>query len=249
VHKYGYGAKGASVVVYRDMSYLRHQFFVSTDWPGGIYASPTIAGTRPGGSIAAAWAALQVMGEDGYLERARGALDATAKLRAGLEAIPELRVLGDPRLTLLSYGSSDPEVDIYAVADQLEARGWTFDRQQNPASIHCTVNANHLELVDEYLDDVRAAVAHVKAHPELIGEGSAPMYGMMARLPLRGIVKKSVLDVMESLYGPQAGALDMAELGAGEESGLLLRAARRYGGRVLGLLNKLDAKRDLLRSR
>ncbi|MBL4849097.1 MAG: aspartate aminotransferase family protein [Planctomycetes bacterium] len=242
IHKYGYAAKGASVVLYRDMSYLRHQFFVSTNWPGGIYASPSMAGTRPGGAISAAWAAMMSMGEDGYMELASKALEATKRLRAGIDAIPGLRVLGDPPLTILAYASADPDVDIYAVADQLEASGWSFDRDQNPAAIHCTVNANQLEFVDEYLTDVRCAVAEVKAHPELIGQGSAPMYGMMARLPLRSVVRKSVLDVMEGLYGSK-GSIDLNDLGAGEDSGLLMRAARRYGGRVLGLLNHLDARR------
>jgi glutamate/tyrosine decarboxylase-like PLP-dependent enzyme len=251
VHKYGYAAKGASVVLYRDMSYLRHQFFVSTDWPGGIYASPSMAGTRPGGAIAAAWAALMSMGEAGYLELARQALEATAKLRAGIESIPELRVLGDPKMTLLSYASGDPSVDIYAVADQLEARGWNFDRHQSPAAIHCTVNANQLPHVDAYLDDVRESVAHVKAHPELIGQGSAPMYGMMARLPLRSVVRDSVLEVMEGLYSGKGdgSSIDLSDLGAGEDAGLLMRAARRYGGRVLGLLNRLDARRELSATR
>lgn len=243
VHKYGYAAKGASVVLYRDMSYLKHQFFVSTNWPGGIYASPSMAGTRPGGAISAAWAALQSMGEAGYLARAEQALEAARALREGINAIPGMRVHGSPNLTLLSYGSVDPEVDTYAVADQLESRGWNFDRHQNPAAIHCTVNANQLDLVEDYLADVRASVAEVKAHPELIGEGSAPMYGMMARLPLRRLVRKSVLEVMEQLYGSKDATLDLKDLGAGDEGGLMMRAARQYGGRVLEFMNRLDAKR------
>jgi sphinganine-1-phosphate aldolase len=244
LHKYGYAAKGASVVLYRDMSHLRHQFFVATDWPGGIYASPSIPGTRPGGCIAAAWAALQVMGEEGYMSRARQALEATQALRRGLEAIPELAVLGDPHMTIVSFKSTDPRIDIYAVADRLEGLEWTVDRQQNPAAIHCTVNANHLPLVETYLEDVRSAIAYVRAHPEAAHEGNAPMYGMMARLPFRGVVRDSVRTVMEGMYGPQAASPDLAQLGAGEDDGLLLRAARRYGGRVLGLLNRLDSVRE-----
>ena len=59
LHKYGYAAKGASVILYKNSTLRRHQMFVSTDWPGGIYPSPTMAGTRPAGPIAAAWAILR----------------------------------------------------------------------------------------------------------------------------------------------------------------------------------------------
>ena len=72
-HKYGFAAKGASTIIYRDSDLLQHQIFVSENWPGGVFASPALLGTRPGGSIAAAWAAMQAMGADGYL---RNALDA-----------------------------------------------------------------------------------------------------------------------------------------------------------------------------
>ena len=90
LHKYGYAAKGASTIIYRDMTYLTHQFFITTDWCGGIYASPSMAGTRPGGPIAAAWAALQAMGEDGYCRLAQEAWDATEKLRGGIGLIPRI---------------------------------------------------------------------------------------------------------------------------------------------------------------
>lgn len=244
LHKYGYAAKGASVVLYRDMSYLKHQFFVSTDWPGGIYASPSMPGTRPGGCIAAAWAALMVMGEDGYISRAREAVEAAEALRRGLDAIPEVRVLGDPRATIVSFASADPAVDIYAVADQLEQLGWTADRQQRPAAIHCTVNANHLPLVETYLEALRAAVAEVRAHPEMAQAGNAPMYGMMAKIPFRGMVRDSVRKVMEGMYSPQGGAPDLSTLGEGEDDGLLLKVGRRYGEQVLSLLGRLEKVRE-----
>jgi glutamate/tyrosine decarboxylase-like PLP-dependent enzyme len=96
-HKYGFAAKGASVVVYRDMSYLRHQFFISTDWPGGIYISPSMTGTRGGGPIAAAWASLMALGEEGFLDHTRRAMEAATRLREGIGQIPGLEVLGAPR--------------------------------------------------------------------------------------------------------------------------------------------------------
>jgi sphinganine-1-phosphate aldolase len=201
VHKYGYAAKGASVIVYRDMGFLRHQFFVSTDWPGGIYASPTMAGTRPGGSIAAAWAAMMAMGESGYLESARGAWQAAEDLRRGIRGIDGLRILGSPHSSVVTWAASDKAVNVYAVADILQERGWGVDRQQAPPSIHCSTTATHKTSVAAYVEDLTDAVATVRAHPELAKEGQAAMYGMMARIPLKGVVSIGVRRVMADLYG------------------------------------------------
>lgn len=248
VHKYGYASKGASVIAYRSMEYLKHQFFVSTDWPGGIYASPTAAGTRPGGAIAAAWAAMHAMGRDGYMDMARGALEATTRYIAGVEAIDELTVLGRPEMTLVAVGSADPAVDIYAVADILEQRGWHPDRQQNPAGLHITLTSNHLDIIDEYLADLAEAAAHVKAHPELKTSGTAPMYGMMAKVPMRGMVRRSVRKVMEQMFGPDGGLGDVAELNArASEGDMMGRLADEYGPKMLELMEQAEGLRQRVR--
>lgn len=159
VHKYGYAAKGASVILYRTAELRKHQFFVYTDWSGGIYGSPTMTGTRPGGAIAAAWAALKSIGMDGYLEMADATMKATKAIRAGIESIPGLKIIGDPNASLLAFGSD--EVDIFAVGDELNLKGWHFDRQQKPASLHLTVSQIHQHVVEEFLSDLTAAVEKV----------------------------------------------------------------------------------------
>ena len=247
LHKYGFAAKGASSIIYRDMTYLTHQFFITTDWCGGIYASPSMAGTRPGGPIAGAWAALQALGEDGYCRLAQEAWDATEKLRGGIGLIPELRLLGLPHATVVCYASASDEVDLYAVADQLADKGWDVGRQQHPASVHLTVNANNAPVIDEYLDDLRAAVATVKANPELKRSGEAAMYGMMAKVPVRGLVKHSVRKVMESMYAPDGSAPDMANLGQDDDDGFILGLINKYGDQAQTALDKLDAAKDRLK--
>jgi len=117
VHKYGYASKGVSVILYRNHELARHQVFVTTDWLGGLYASTTIAGTRPAGPIAAAWAAIMHIGHRGYLELTRTAHDAARELRAGIQANDALEVRGDPPATVIAFGASDPAaLDIFAVA-------------------------------------------------------------------------------------------------------------------------------------
>jgi sphinganine-1-phosphate aldolase len=207
LHKFGYAGKGASVLLWRTLEDMRHQIFVATDFPGGIYASPTMLGTRPGGPIAAAWAALHALGENGYLALARQAADASDRLRAGIAAIPGLALQGRSDSTIVAYeargGASAKEMSIYAIADRLEARGWTVDRQQRPASIHLTVTANHLAIVDEYLADLRDSVDQVRGDPKLASTGTAPMYGMAAKMPVRGLVARNVRNMIAKMYAPE----------------------------------------------
>lgn len=198
LHKYGYASKGASLLVWRSIDQMRHQIFVETNFPGGIYASPTMIGTRPGGPIAAAWAALQTLGEEGYVELAKLTVDAADRFRAGIAKIPGLAVIGG-NLTIVAYAAIG--MDVYAIADRMEARGWTMDRMHRPAAIHLTVTANHAQVVDEYLADLAASVAEVKRDPKLAKSGSAPMYGMAGKLPLRGLVASRVRKMIADMYG------------------------------------------------
>src|SRR6185436_12207149 len=104
-HKYGFTAKGASVILYRDRALRRHQFFAYGDWPGGLFASPTLLGTRPGGAIAAAWATLMATGRDGYLRRAAAIMETTRAFQEGIARIPGLRVLGRPAMSVFAFTS------------------------------------------------------------------------------------------------------------------------------------------------
>jgi glutamate/tyrosine decarboxylase-like PLP-dependent enzyme len=215
-HKYGYAAKGASVILYRDPGFLKHQLFVYENWPGGLFGSAGLLGTRPGGAIAAAWASMAAMGEDGYLENARRIMEATDRLTAGIDAIPGLAVLGRPPMSLFAYRAADPALNIFAVGDRLEARGWHVDRQQRPDCLHAMVTPRHLEVVPEFLADLAAAVDEVRADPALGAAGSAPMYGLAGHLPLRGLVRQNLLQTMLAFYGPEGRFPALGADGAGD---------------------------------
>ena len=160
LHKYGYAAKGASVILYKDKGLRRHQFFVSTDWSGGIYASPTMTGTRPGGPIAAAWAVMNHLGETGYLAIADTVMQTVTKLREGVGAIEGVDVLGDPAMSVLAIGSE--RLNIYEIGDELTLRGWHMDRQQRPPSLHLTVTHAHAEVADQFLSDLEQSVRQAR---------------------------------------------------------------------------------------
>lgn len=160
IHKYGYSPKGASVVLYRNHDIRRFQFSLYTKWQGGVYGSPTITGTRPGGNIAAAWAALRTIGKTGYVEMARATMLATEQIRKGVEQIPELELMGKPAMSIVAFKSN--KIDVYILADELNKKGWHFERQQLPPSLHFTVNYIHKDLADEFLADLNQAVEAVR---------------------------------------------------------------------------------------
>ncbi len=197
-HKYGYAAKGTSVVVYRGTELRHYQYYTTADWPGGLYFSPTFAGSRPGALSAACWAALTTIGEQGYVEATKKILETAAQIRKGIEAIPELRVLGDP---LWAIAFTSDALDIYRVMDFMTERKWSLNGLHKPAAVHLCVTLRHTQpgVADRFLDDLRAAVAQVKEQPATRG-GLAPIYGMAATIPFRGLVSDLLKRYIDLLY-------------------------------------------------
>ncbi|MFQ5418204.1 MAG: pyridoxal phosphate-dependent decarboxylase family protein [Myxococcota bacterium] len=158
VHKYGYCTKGASTITHRSKAHLhQYQLFVYDQWPGGLYGSFAMAGARPAAPIAAAWAIMNFLGREGYTKLARTICDTTRKLRDGIEAIPELSVWADPVMSVMSFGSTT--IDIAAVGDVMDERGWHLDRQNNPDALHMMISPAHADVADRFLADLREAAA------------------------------------------------------------------------------------------
>ena len=196
LHKYGFAAKGASVVLYKTHALRKHQFFTFSEWSGGLYISPSMAGTRPGGAIAAAWAILHYLGEDGYLKKVRGILDTTQRLMDGIAAIPGMKILGKPHGSVFAWNSD--RVDVYQLGDAMEAKGWKLDRQQKPPALHCMVTPAHAAITDAFLEDLRTCVRSLQAG-EPAPEGSAAMYGMVGTVP-KETANGFLIDFLDGLY-------------------------------------------------
>jgi glutamate/tyrosine decarboxylase-like PLP-dependent enzyme len=160
LHKYGYAAKGASTIFHRSEEQRAHQLFEFDNWPSGGMTTPTLAGTRPGGAIAAAWAVMHYLGVEGYCEKARQVTLARETLMAGVEAIPELHCFARPRLGLFTYGSD--ALDIRAVFVRLFKSGWFTGMITDPVGIHLMLSPAHLQVTDAYLSDLERAVAEVR---------------------------------------------------------------------------------------
>ncbi len=175
-HKYGYGAKGTSVLLFRNKALRRYSYFMTTSWAGGLYNSPTAAGSRPGALLAQAWAAMLSAGRQGYLDAAARIRATHKRIRDGLEAIGEIRVLGD---SLFVLAFTVDGFDVYALQDLLAARGWNLTGLQFPAALHLAVTLVTTEdgVAGSFLRDVQDGVGTLRNEPERPSV-MAPIYGL-----------------------------------------------------------------------
>jgi glutamate/tyrosine decarboxylase-like PLP-dependent enzyme len=197
-HKYGYAAKGTSVILYRGSKLRHYQYYIATDWPGGLYFSPTFAGSRPGGLSAACWASLVSMGKNGYMEATRRILETASVLKDGIQQIPDLCIHGDP-LWVVAFGSQD--LDIYKIMDYMTERKWSLNGLHKPPCIHICVTLIHTQpgVAERFISDLKSAVEFVRSHQEVKG-GMAPMYGLAATLPDRSIIRDYLTAYIDMLF-------------------------------------------------
>ncbi|XP_058736592.1 sphingosine-1-phosphate lyase-like isoform X2 [Vicia villosa] len=195
VHKYGLAPKGTSIVLYRNHEIRKNQFVAVTEWSGGLYVSPTIAGSRPGSLIAGAWAAMMSLGKEGYLEHTKAVMEGSKRLQKGVEEIPELFIIGRPDMTIIAFGSK--VLDIFEVNDIMSSKGWHLNALQRPNSIHICVTLQHVPIVDDFIRDLKESVETVKQNPGPISGGLAPIYGAAGKMPDRGTVQELLVDYMD----------------------------------------------------
>ncbi|XP_067928778.1 sphingosine-1-phosphate lyase 1-like [Watersipora subatra] len=199
-HKYGFAPKGSSVILYANNELRRYQFYIITDWPGGIYATPTLGGSRPGAIIAACWATMMYFGEEGYIRSTADIINTTRYIRDSLREIPGLFVYGEPLVSVVTVGSLD--FDIFRLKSGLEELGWNLNALQFPSSIHlcCTLLHTKPGIADEFISDVRRCTAKIMANPAEKASGMAAMYGMSQTIPDRSLVGELVMEFLDALY-------------------------------------------------
>ena len=165
IHKLGYAPKGVSVILHRSKASRQYQTFVFDGWLGGFYASPNMQGTRSGLPMACAWAVMQHLGIDGYVELTRQTLINSDRMRAGIMAIDGIRVLGDGQFHLIAMAAEpDSGLDMFSLGDALMKRGWYHDRQTPPDNLHSTVSNTNTGVIDDYLTDLESCVAEIRGN-------------------------------------------------------------------------------------
>ncbi|MDP7038781.1 MAG: aspartate aminotransferase family protein [Myxococcota bacterium] len=197
LHKYGYSAKGASAVLYNSRDLRKKQFYVYTEWPGGLYGSPSMTGARGGAPIASAWALLQHLGESGYMKLARHTNEAADQIKKAIDTMDDLYILGKPAMNVFAFGSDT--VDVYALCDVLAKKGWVLDKLQKPNALHMMISPIHVKKADSFSQDLQAALKTVK-EGNIQVEGQAAMYGALTQMPDRGDVKNIILEFLDGLY-------------------------------------------------
>ena len=160
LHKYGYAAKGASTVLFRSAELYAHMPFDMKEWSGAPMKTPTLAGTRPGGAISAAWAVMNHLGVEGY-KRLQGQVCATReRVEEGVKALG-FEILGNPMLGLIAF--RHPKHHAFAIYGEIYRRGWFTSVTKSPPSLHLMLSPKHADFIDDYLSDLAASLAAVEA--------------------------------------------------------------------------------------
>ncbi|MFX0098469.1 MAG: pyridoxal phosphate-dependent decarboxylase family protein [Candidatus Hodarchaeota archaeon] len=202
IHKYGYGPKPASTITYKSEKLRKYQFYVYSEWCGGIYGSPSMPGSRPGGAIAAAWASLMALGQNGYTELAKISQETGKRMCNGINTIEGLHVMGKPEVGIYAYTVDEgANLDMFQLIDMMEEKGWLINRMQNPPAAHHMTSCVHEPIVDEFLNDLKSSMEELKSKPPSINqEGQAAMYGMMATFDDRKKIDDLVKDFLLQEY-------------------------------------------------
>jgi glutamate/tyrosine decarboxylase-like PLP-dependent enzyme len=185
LHKYGYAAKGCSVIMYRNREIRKYQIFACTDTTGYTLINPTILSSKPGGPMAGAWAILNFLGEDGYKKIVREVQEATKKLIDGINAIEDLQILGEPVMCMFSFKSDT--INVYQLADEMNKRGWyiqgQFSTPLTPRNLHISVNQGTIHNADVLLKDLRECIEIVKGMTPIDSDAIKAMVGAALQSP------------------------------------------------------------------
>ncbi|KAH1431402.1 hypothetical protein KXX32_003173 [Aspergillus fumigatus] len=213
-HKYGFAPKGNSVLLYRNKTYRSYQYFIYPDWSGGVYASPSVAGSRPGALIAGCWASLMSVGETGYINSCLEIIGAAKKFEASIKEHPvlskNLGIVGKPMVSVVAFQSQNGAVDIYDVADGLSAKGWHLNALQSPPAIHVAftiptaaavekLTTELVETVEKELEKAEERKRQGKSYVLKRGDTSA-LYGVAGSLPDKSIVSRLAEGFLDTLY-------------------------------------------------
>ena len=207
-HKYGYALKGSSVLLFRPKSLRREQYFMQEGWPGGMYSSPSMGGSRSGGLIAATWASMLHMGKAGYRAIAAEIFATADKIKTAVRAHPELELIGDSlfNVAFKAAGSLDGRIDIFHVNDGLADRGWRMNGLQRPPALHfCITRPNtRAGVAEAFTKDLAEAVEYAKAPPSPMPKSGA-MYGAGGRVMDSGRLRVGMFDRLDAMHevGPR----------------------------------------------
>ena len=173
LHKYGYAAKGASVILYKNKELRKHQMFACSRWTGYTVINAAVTSSKTAGPMAAAWAVMNYLGAEGYREIVREVMEATRLVIDGINHIDGVQVLGEPDMSMFAFASASEKINVYRLADALKKKGWyvqpQFARANSPANLHVSMNRSTVHQANAFLKDFKQTIAEVK-HEEISDE-------------------------------------------------------------------------------
>ncbi|KAJ6096594.1 Sphingosine-1-phosphate lyase [Penicillium sp. IBT 16267x] len=213
-HKYGFAPKGNSVLLYRNKAYRSHQYFVYPDWSGGVYASPSVAGSRPGALIAGCWASLMSVGESGYINSCTEIINAARKFDSAIREHPVIslymEVIGNPMVSVVAFRSKNGAIDIYDIADDMTAMGWHLNALQSPPAMHCAFTIPTAKAVDQLITDLvkvinkeleKAEERRRQGKSYILQRGdTSALYGVAGSIPDKSVISRLAVGFLDTLY-------------------------------------------------
>lgn len=208
-HKYGYAPKGTSTVMYRTKELRSYQFCCIAEWPGGMYCSPAVSGSKPGNVIAGTWASMVRMGEQGYVEACDKIVTTREKMMGGIDKLPYIEIIGKPCASVFAFTSH--KLDIFQLGDGLKKRGWVLNSLQFPSGLQFSVTLLQTQdgVADRFISDVTEIGDGLYAERKrLLAEGkqppatstSATLYGSAQRISDRTIIKDVLREFLNTYY-------------------------------------------------
>lgn len=203
-HKYGFAPKGSSIIMYRTSQLRQFQYYISSDWTGGMYGSPTLAGSRPGALMVGCWATLVNIGISGYTESCKEIVTAAMKLKHTIQSHPGLsevlEVVGDPIASVVAFKSKKKGFSVYEVGDILTAKGWHFASLQNPSALHFAFTRLTVPIVDDLIADVISATETAKQSDSKVKGETASLYGVAGSILTAGVADRIIVAFLDALY-------------------------------------------------
>lgn len=199
-HKYGYTPKGSSVVLYRNPDFRKHQYFSAVEWPGGIYVSPTFAGSRAGSLIAMTWATLMSIGHDGYVKITKDVIETTKFITEEVKQIKELKLMCQPEVSVVAFESS--EFNIFRLLDEMAVKGWHLNALQNPAGIHIAVTKLHTlpGVAGKFVNDLKQAVKDIMSKDDRQLGKVAAIYCSTQGIPDKSLIADVAFLFLDACY-------------------------------------------------
>ena len=179
-HKYGFAPKGSSVIMYKNKSWRSHQYYSQPDWNGGVYASPTLAGSRPGALIAGTWAVMSYVGHEGYVKSCRDIVNVRKQIQSFVksELNDDLEIMGHPISSVVAFKSKNPNMNIYKVGDFMHSKGYSLNAIAHPPALHVACTVPTTRGVDNLVQTLKWAVEESKLNSTEKDGSMVALYGV-----------------------------------------------------------------------